>query len=75
MSFLYNVLGLSDADLIGFWWEHLWTAQGLQAIVFSVVTVNDEHTKPTVGSKESVWVKFKAGIYAEMCLKLWFESD
>ena len=42
--------------------------QGLQAFAFSVVTVNDEHTK-------SVEVKFKAGISAKLCLKLWFESD
>ena len=28
---------------------------------FSVVTVNDEHTKPTIGSKESVGVKFREG--------------
>ena len=44
--------------------------EGLQALVFSVVTVNDEHTKPTVGSKESVVVKFKEGICTELCLRL-----
>ena len=27
-----------------------------------------------VGSKESVGVKFKEGISAKLCLKLWFES-
>ena len=31
--------------------------------------------KMIVGSKESVRVKFKDGICAELCLKLWFESD
>ena len=44
--------------------------QGLEAFPFSIVTVNDEHTKPTIGSKESVGVKFKEGICAELCLKL-----
>ena len=34
---------------------------------FSVVTVKDEHTKPTIGSKESVGVKFKEG-YAPNCV-------
>ena len=28
-----------------------------------------------LGSKESLWVKFKEGICAELHLKLWFESD
>ena len=28
-----------------------------------------------LGSKESLVVKFKDGIRAEMCLKLWFQSD
>ena len=28
-----------------------------------------------LGSKGSLWVKFKNGICAELCLKLWFESD
>ena len=49
--------------------------QGLQAFVFSVVTVNDEQTKPMTDLKESVGVKFKEGICAELCLKLWFKSD
>ena len=49
--------------------------QGLQTIAFSVVTVNDEHTKPTIGSKESVGVKFKKGICAKLCLKLWYEKQ
>ena len=49
--------------------------QGLQAFPFSVVTVNDEHTKPKIDSKDSVGVKFKEGICAELCLKLCFESD
>ena len=49
--------------------------QGLQAFAFSAVTVNYGHTKHTIGSKESVGVKFKEGICAELCLKLWFESD
>ena len=31
--------------------------------------------KPTKVSKESVGVKFKGGICAELSLKLWFESD
>ena len=28
-----------------------------------------------MGSKESLWVKFKEGTRAKLCLKLWFESD
>ena len=28
-----------------------------------------------LGSKESLGVKFKDGICAKLCLKLWFESD
>ena len=36
--------------------------QGLQALAFFVVTVNDEHTN--LGSKESIAVKFKEGICA-----------
>ena len=28
-----------------------------------------------LGSKESLRVKFKDGICAKLCLKLWFESD
>ena len=28
-----------------------------------------------LGSKQSLVVKFKDGILAELCLKLWFESD
>ena len=43
--------------------------QGLQKLAFSVVTVNDEHTK------ESRGVKFKESVAAELRLKLWFESD
>ena len=31
--------------------------------------------KRNTGSKESVGVKYKNGICAELCLKLWFESD
>ena len=27
------------------------------------------------GSKESLGVKFKGDTFAELCLKLWFESD
>ena len=27
-----------------------------------------------LGSKESLWVKLKDGICAELCLKLWFEK-
>ena len=34
--------------------------QGLQAIAFSVATVNDEHTKPRF--KRKLEVKFKKGI-------------
>ena len=47
--------------------------QGLQAFVPPVVTVNDEVRN--LGLKESVGVKFKEGICAKFCLKLWFESD
>ena len=43
--------------------------QGLQKLAFSVVTVNDEHTKENRG------VKFKESVCAELRLKLWFESD
>ena len=28
-----------------------------------------------LGSKENLGVKFKDGIYTELCLKLWFEHD
>ena len=28
-----------------------------------------------LGSKEKLRVKFKDGIWAELCLKIWFESD
>ena len=45
------------------------------SVSFSVVTVNDEHTKPTIGSKESAGVKLKEGICVKLRLKLWFESD
>ena len=31
--------------------------------------------RQNLGSKESLGVKFKDGIWAEMCLKLWFEND
>ena len=47
--------------------------QGLQAFAFSVVTVNDEHTKPRL--KKIVRVKFKECIFTQLCLKPWFESD
>ena len=40
---------------------------------FCVVTVNDEHTKPTFKRKRRV--KYKDDISVELCLKLWFESD
>ena len=43
--------------------------QGLQALAFCVVTVNDGHTEP------SAEVKYKDGICSELCLKLWFDSD
>ena len=38
---------------------------GTISVCFSVVTVNDEDTK----------LRFKAGMCAELCLKLWLESD
>ena len=47
--------------------------QGPQAFAFSVVTVNYEHTKPRFKRKRRV--KFKVGIPAELCLKVWFKSD
>ena len=47
--------------------------QGLQAFAFSVVTVNDEHTKPRL--KKILGVNFKEGIFTQFCLKPWFESD
>ena len=43
--------------------------------LLSVVTINDEHAKPTIGSEEGMGITCKDGIYAELCLKLWFESD
>ena len=49
--------------------------QGQQTFNFSVATVDDEHTKSTGVSKESVGAKFKEGACAELCLKLLFESD
>ena len=45
----------------------------MQAFIFSVVTVNDEHEN--LDWKESLGVKFKDDICVEVCLKLWFESD
>ena len=50
-------------------------SKDFKQLLFSVVTFNDEHTKPTIGLKESVGVKFKEGICAQLCLKLQFESD
>ena len=47
--------------------------QGPQAFAFSVVTVNSEHTKPRFKRKRRV--KFKVGIPAELCLKVWFKSN
>ena len=44
----------------------------LQTFAFTIVTVNDEHTKPRSKSAE---IKCKEGIRAELCLKLLFESD
>ena len=44
-----------------------------QAFAHSVVTVNNN--RRNLGSQESVGVKFKEGICAEFCLKLWFEND
>ena len=38
--------------------------QGLQAFAFCLLTVNDEHAKQSVG------VKYKDGICAELCLKI-----
>ena len=40
---------------------------GLKAFALFVVKGNDEHIKPS--SKESIWVKFKDSICAELCLK------
>ena len=48
--------------------------QGLKAIAFSNVIVNDKHTKPTIGLKESVGFKFKEGKCSELRLKLRFQS-
>ena len=41
--------------------------QGLQAIAFSVATINDEHRKRKIGLKECVGVKFKE-VYAQNCV-------
>ena len=30
---------------------------------------------PNLGSRESLWVKFKNRICAKLCLELWFKSD
>ena len=49
--------------------------QGLHVFAFCVVNVNDWYNIRNLGSKESSGVKFKNGICAELCLKLWFESD
>ena len=38
----------------------------------SVVTVKDGDTKPNIGLKESVGVKFKSSICTQLCLKLRF---
>ena len=44
----------------------------LQTFAFTIVTVNDEHTKPR---SKSAGVKCKEDTCAELCLKLLFESD
>ena len=41
--------------------------------VFCIVNVDHGHTKAK-RSKESLRVRFKDGMCAELCLKLWFES-
>ena len=47
--------------------------QGLQAFFFlsQRLVINIRN----VGSKESLGVKFKEGICAKSCVKLWFESN
>ena len=47
--------------------------QVLQALAFCVENVGDEHMKHRL--KKSLGIKFKDGICAELCLKLWCESD
>ena len=47
-----------------------WTTQ---TFVFSVVTIDNERTKPRF--EKNVGVKFKEAICAKLCLKPWFESD
>ena len=42
-------------------------------LAVSVVTINDEHTKPTFTRK--LGVKYIHGICAKFCLKHWFEGD
>ena len=41
--------------------------------LFHVVSINDKDTKPRF--KKSLRLKYKGGISAKLCLKLWFESD
>ena len=41
----------------------------LEAFAFCILTVNDKHTKQSIG------VKYKDDICAELCLKLSFESN
>ena len=47
--------------------------QELQAFAFCVVTVTDKYKNPRF--KKKLGVKSKDGTCAELCLKLWFESD
>ena len=56
--------------------KHKQEVQGLQAFVFSVVTVNDEHTKLRFKRKRRGmrWA-YALGVCAELYLKPWFESD
>ena len=47
-------------------------SRGFKQLFFSVVTVKDGHTKPNIGFKESLGVKFKSSMCTQLCLKLRF---
>ena len=47
--------------------------QELQVFAFCVVTVNDKHMEARF--KRKCRVKYKDDIRADLCLKVWFESD
>ena len=62
-------------------WKETWfinvnwckESKDYKRLLFCVVNVTDEHTKPKL--EKSLGAKFKDNICAEFCLKLWFEND